>query len=183
MPNWIHALGRGIARFVAARVPENPRTAGSFNVGEIEGGTSGEFDSIPSASMKVDLRSESEQLNSSSLESFLRDAVQTGIDEEMSAAFARGMAGSTSLLDLKINVLGVRPGGRVARQFAVALSLAGGGQRKLGNRSRRERSSTDANIPLSVGIQGDFLRSRAGAVAGPIASTNGTIRRAANFGL
>ncbi len=51
LPNPIHALGRGIARFVAAHVPESPRT--SFNIGEIEGGTS--VNSIPSrALMKVD---------------------------------------------------------------------------------------------------------------------------------
>ncbi|HEX4645303.1 MAG TPA: M20/M25/M40 family metallo-hydrolase, partial [Verrucomicrobiae bacterium] len=50
-PNPIHAMGRGIARFVTARVPESPRT--SFNIGEIEGGTS--VNSIPSsAHMKVD---------------------------------------------------------------------------------------------------------------------------------
>ncbi len=56
-PNPIHAMGRGIGRFVTARVPESPRT--SFNIGEIEGGTS--VNSIPaSAHMKVDLRSESE---------------------------------------------------------------------------------------------------------------------------
>ncbi|HWX38801.1 MAG TPA: M20/M25/M40 family metallo-hydrolase, partial [Candidatus Sulfotelmatobacter sp.] len=44
-PNPIHALGRGIARFVVVRVPESPRT--SFNIGEIEGGTS--VNSIPSS--------------------------------------------------------------------------------------------------------------------------------------
>jgi tripeptide aminopeptidase len=76
-PNPIHALGRGIARFVAVRIPETPRT--SFNVGEIEGGSS--VNSIPSrASMKVDLRSESE-MELSKLEGILRDAIQTGIDE------------------------------------------------------------------------------------------------------
>ncbi len=108
-PNPIHALGRGIAHFVAARVPEFPRT--SFNVGEIQGGTS--VNSIPSsATMKVDLRSESET-ELSKLEGVLRDAVRTGIDEEMSAARERGMAGGTTLLDLKISVLGVRPAGEL----------------------------------------------------------------------
>jgi tripeptide aminopeptidase len=147
LPNPIHALGRGIARFVTARVPENPRT--SFNVGEIEGGTS--VNSIPSsASMKVDLRSESE-LELSKLESLLRDSVQTGIDEEMSAARERGMAGGTSLLDLKINVLGVRPAGELPENSPLLAALFAADS-QLGNRSRRERSSTDANIPLSMGI-------------------------------
>jgi tripeptide aminopeptidase len=146
-PNPIHALGRGIARFVTARVPESPRT--SFNIGEIEGGTS--VNSIPSsAHMKVDLRSESES-ELASLEGLLRDAVKVGIDEEMSAARERGMAGSTNLLNLKINVLGVRPAGELPENSPLLAALLAA-DTQLGNRSRRERSSTDANIPLSVGI-------------------------------
>jgi tripeptide aminopeptidase len=146
-PNPIHAMGRGIARFVTARVPDSPRT--SFNIGEIEGGTS--VNSIPSsAHMKVDLRSESET-ELSTLEGALRDAVKSGIDDEMSAARDRGMGGAGNLLNLKINVLGVRPAGELAENSPLlAAVLAADNQ--LGNRSRRERSSTDANIPLSVGI-------------------------------
>ena len=146
-PNPIHALGRGIGRFVASRIPEVPRT--SFNVGEIEGGTS--VNSIPSrASMKVDLRSESDaELNK--LEGLLRDAMKTGVDDEMSAARDRGMAGSTSLLDLKINILGIRPSGELPENSPLLAALLAADS-QLGNRSRRERSSTDANIPLSLGI-------------------------------
>src|SRR6202166_3345399 len=71
-PNPIHALGRRIARFVTARVPESPRT--SFNIGEIQGGTS--VNSIPSsAQMTVDLRSESET-ELAAIEGHLRDAVK-----------------------------------------------------------------------------------------------------------
>jgi acetylornithine deacetylase/succinyl-diaminopimelate desuccinylase-like protein len=144
-PNPIHALGRGIARFVTTRVPESPRT--SFNIGEIEGGTS--VNSIPSsAHMKVDLRSESET-ELASLEVLLRDAVKAGIDEEMSAARERGMAGSTNLLNLKVNVLGVRPAGDLPENSPLLAALLAADS-QLGNRSRRQRSSSDANIPLSV---------------------------------
>lgn len=147
IPNPIHALGRGIARFVAGHVPASPRT--SFNIGEIEGGTS--VNSIPErASMKVDLRSESEA-ELGKLEAFLREAVQTGIDEEMAAARDRGMAGSTSMFDLKITVLGVRPAGELPENSPLLAALLSA-DRQLGNQSRRERSSTDANIPLSLGI-------------------------------
>jgi len=146
-PNPIHAMGRGIARFVASKVPETPRT--SFNIGEIEGGSS--VNSIPSsAHMKVDLRSESET-ELATLEGQLRDAVKIGIDEEMSAARERGMAGSASLLNLKINVLGVRPAGELSENSPLLAALAAA-DNQLGNRSRKERSSTDANIPLSLGI-------------------------------
>jgi tripeptide aminopeptidase len=147
VPNPIHALGRGISRFVVARVPEFPRT--SFNIGEIQGGTS--VNSIPmNAMMKVDLRSESE-IELSKLEGMLRDAMRTGIDEEMTAARERGMAGSGNLLELKITVLGVRPAGELPESSPLLAALLAADTR-LGNRSRRERSSTDANIPLSMGI-------------------------------
>jgi len=146
-PNPIHAMGRGIGRFVTAHVPESPRT--SFNIGEIEGGTS--VNSIPSsAHMKVDLRSESET-ELAALETLLRDAVKAGVDEEMSAARERGMAGSSNMLNLKINVLGVRPAGELPENSPLLAALLAA-DNQLGNRSRRERSSTDANIPLSVGI-------------------------------
>ena len=147
-PNPIHAMGRGIARFVTVHVSESPRT--SFNVGEIEGGTS--VNSIPSsAQMKVDLRSESET-ELAAIEGHLRDAVKAGIDEEMSAARERGMAGSANMLNLKINVLGVRPAGELPENSPLLAALLAADS-QLGNRSRRERSSTDANIPLSMGIQ------------------------------
>lgn len=146
-PNPIHAMARGIARFVAAHVPESPRT--SFNVGEIEGGTS--VNSIPaSAHMKVDLRSESES-ELSTLESALRDAVKAGVDEEMAAARDRGMAGGANVLNLKISVLGIRPAGELPEDSPLLAALLAA-DNQLGNRSRRERSSTDANIPLSLGI-------------------------------
>jgi acetylornithine deacetylase/succinyl-diaminopimelate desuccinylase-like protein len=146
-PNPIHALARGVARFVSARVPETPRT--SFNVGEIDGGTS--VNSIPSsAHMKVDLRSESE-LELSTLEGQLRDALKAGVDEEMSTARERGMGGSSNMLNMKINVLGVRPAGELAENSPLMAALQAA-DNQLGNRSRKERSSTDANIPLSMGI-------------------------------
>lgn len=103
-----------------------------------------------SAQMKVDLRSESEP-ELAKLEGFLRDSVRAGIDEEMSAARERGMAGSTTLLDLKISVLGVRPSGELPDNSPLLAAVLAADAR-LGNRSRMERSSTDANIPLSMGV-------------------------------
>jgi acetylornithine deacetylase/succinyl-diaminopimelate desuccinylase-like protein len=104
-----------------------------------------------SAQMKVDLRSESEP-ELAKLEGILRDSLRSGIDEEMSAARERGMAGGATLLDLKISALGVRPSGELPDDSPLLVALLAADKR-LGNRSRMERSSTDANIPLSVGIQ------------------------------
>jgi tripeptide aminopeptidase len=145
-PNPIHALARGIARFVKTSVPDEPRT--SFNVGSIEGGTS--VNSIPSrAAMKVDLRSESEQ-ELARLETALRREIQAGLDEEMAASRRRGFY-STPVLELQFNVLGVRPGGELPADSPLLAAVYAADQ-FLGNRSRLERSSTDANIPLAAGL-------------------------------
>jgi len=149
MPNPIHALARGVARFVKVHVPENPRT--TFNIGAIEGGTS--VNSIPyRASIKVDMRSESEP-ELARLENFLRDSIEAGVEEEMAAARDRGVAGrgANGKLETKFRVLGVRPGGELPDSSPL-LAAVRDVDRYLKNASRLERSSTDANIPLSLGI-------------------------------
>jgi tripeptide aminopeptidase len=100
--------------------------------------------------MKVDLRSESES-ELGKLENVLRESIQTGVQDEWTAARGRGMAGGTNPLDLKITVLGVRPAGVLPDNSPLLEALLAADTR-LGNRSRKERSSTDANIPLSLGI-------------------------------
>lgn len=148
VPNPIHALSRAVAQFVRLRLPEGPRT--TFNVGQIEGGTS--VNSIPHrAAIKVDLRSESEA-ELERMEKALRDAVQQAIEEEMNAA--RQVTGSTRngpRLEHKVRVLGIRPAGELPDDSPL-LAAAREADRFLGNRSRLDRSSTDANVPLSLGI-------------------------------
>jgi len=150
MPNPIHALARGVARFVKVRVPESPRT--TFNVGEIEGGTS--VNAIPArAAIKVDLRSES-PTELERLEAALREAIQAGVDEEIAAARERPASGNdASKLEVRFRVLGIRPDGELPESSPLLAALREA-DRHLGNRSRVERSSTDANIPLSLGIPG-----------------------------
>jgi tripeptide aminopeptidase len=146
VPNPIDALARGIAFFVKTPTPDNPRT--TFNIGSIEGGTS--VNSIPArASIKVDLRSEAE-VELPKLENALRRAIQSGVDEEMQAARDRGMAGGAGL-SIDAKVLGVRPGGELPPNSPL-LAAVQAADEYLGNRARMERSSTDANIPLSLGV-------------------------------
>lgn len=149
LPNPIHALARGIARFVRVRVPQEPRT--TFNVGQIEGGMA--VNAIPSrAAIKVDLRSESEP-EIERLATALREAIQAGVDEEMANSHERGATNQAAggKLETKFRVLGIRPAGELpaASPLLAALNEA---DRYLGHRSRPERSSTDANVPLSLGI-------------------------------
>ncbi len=141
-PNPITALARGIVHFSAVSVPDPPRT--TFNFGVIEGGTS--VNSIPArAAVKVDLRSE-EEAQLTRLENALRAAMQKGIDEEVVAT--RAGAGA---LESDYRVLGIRPAGKLAENSALYAAI-GGVDRFLRNNARFEASSTDANIPLSLGI-------------------------------
>ena len=142
-PNPITALARGIVKFSSLAVPEDPRS--SFNFGVVEGGTS--VNSIPArAVVKVDLRSE-EEAEVVKMEASLRDAMQAGIKEEMAAA-ARD---SGAPLEVNFRSLGLRPSGKLPENSPLLDSIRGV-DRFLGTRSRLERSSTDANIPLSLGI-------------------------------
>jgi di/tripeptidase len=58
---------------------------------------------------------------------------------------------SKGKLDWKVDLLGNRPGGELAADSPL-LSALRAADEFTGNQSRIERSSTDANIPLSVGI-------------------------------
>ena len=144
MPNPINALIRGSVRFINTKVPATPRT--SFNIGQIEGGTS--VNSIPhEARLKVDIRSESEE-ELTRLESALRECISAGVRDEMDSARDR----SKGKLEWKVDLLGSRPGGELAANSALLEALRAADELS-GNQSRIERSSTDANIPLSLGIE------------------------------
>lgn len=144
-PNAITALARGIVRFSAFRVPDDPRS--SYNFGVIEGGTS--VNSIPArASVKIDLRSE-EEVELDRMESQLRDAMQAGAKDETSAGQPVRTSGTP--LEVSFRSLGARPAGKIPED-APLLETIRNVERYLGNKSRYEHSSTDANIPLSLGI-------------------------------
>ena len=143
MPNPINALVRGSVRFINTKVPASPRT--TFNIGQIEGGTS--VNSVPhQASIKVDIRSESED-ELARLESVLRECISAGTRDEMDSSRDR----SKGKLEWKVDLLGSRPGGELAAHSPLLAALRAADE-YLGNQSRSERSSTDANVPLSMGI-------------------------------
>jgi di/tripeptidase len=141
--NPINALVRGSVRFINTKVPVSPRS--TFNIGQIEGGTS--VNSVPhEARIKVDIRSENEE-ELTRLESALRECISAGVRDEMDSARDR----SKGKLEWKVELLGSRPGGELAADSPL-LSALRAADEFVGNQSRIERSSTDANIPLSVGI-------------------------------
>jgi tripeptide aminopeptidase len=141
-PNPITAISRGIVKFSAVQVPNDPRS--SFNVGSIEGGTS--VNSIPSSvKVKVDLRSEDEA-ELGRLEAAMREAMAAGAKEEISVTQSANDALKTS-----VRSLGTRPAGKLPDDSPLLATIRNVDTYLL-NRSRLERSSTDANIPLSMGI-------------------------------
>ncbi len=143
IPNPINALVRGSVRFINTRVPVSPRT--TFNLGQIDGGTS--INSIPyEARLKVDVRSESES-ELARLESALRECMAAGVRDEMESSRDR----SRGKLEWKVELFGSRPGGELAAESPLLAALRAA-DAIVENESRIERSSTDANIPLSLGI-------------------------------
>lgn len=142
LPNPVHALGRAISRLAAYPVPRDPRT--TFNVGSIEGGTS--VNAIPShAAMEVDLRSAGDA-ELRRLDAFFRRAIKEATEEEN--AIRRP---GDPPLKLQLNLIGERPSGETPADSRL-VKLAIEATRFLGIEPRLDQSSTDSNLPISLGI-------------------------------
>ena len=143
MPSPIHALGRAIAKISAIQVPKTPKT--TFNVGIVEGGTSVNTIS-PLGSMDVDLRSESpEEL--AKVEALFRRAVDEALAEE-NARWPQSRVKVT----VEIQSMGIRPAAAPADSQRI-IQVAKAAARALGFEAPGSASSTDANWPMSLGIQ------------------------------
>ncbi len=144
LANPAHALGRGIAYFentADTLTRKGPRT--SYNVGVLGGGTS--VNSIPfEAWAEIDMRSESPQ-SLETIDAALHAATQRALKDEN----ALRREGDALTLDMKM--IGDRPSGEMDPsnplvQRAVAATQSFGADATLG------RSSTNSNIPISLGI-------------------------------
>ncbi|MFN7926828.1 MAG: M20/M25/M40 family metallo-hydrolase [Blastocatellia bacterium] len=140
--NPVFALGRTAARLGDYRVPYEPRT--TYNIGRIEGGDA--VNVIPEmARMDVDLRS-MDETQLSRLEDYLLSEIHQAVRTENALRAASGYR-----LRADIELIGHRPSGAIPAgaplvQCAVAAARAVGLQPLL------NCASTDANIPLSLGI-------------------------------
>lgn len=136
------AMGDAIARLATTRVPASPRT--TFNVGVVGGGTS--VNSIPNETfMSVDLRSESpEELDRlvDALHGHVRAAVQA---ENRTRSTARGEVAAV------LEKIGDRPSGQTPLS-APLVQAAAAAVREFGMTPRFTTGSTDANVPISLGI-------------------------------
>jgi acetylornithine deacetylase/succinyl-diaminopimelate desuccinylase-like protein len=141
-PNPIILLSRAIQRFSAVTLPDIPRT--TMNVGTIEGGTA--INAIPErAAARIDLRStDPEQLIR--LEVELHRAVEDAV-----MAANQAQQGATSGIRFAIEKIGDRPAGRLPADSEL-MALLEAVDRHLAIRTEMRLASTDANIPLSMGV-------------------------------
>jgi acetylornithine deacetylase/succinyl-diaminopimelate desuccinylase-like protein len=139
--NPVNAVGLAVARLTRLEVPAVPRT--TFTVGRIGGGTS--INSIASeAWLEVDLRS-SDEAALKRLEEAFKTSVREALDEE------NGRRRSYDPLTLTIEMVGNRPTGRTESGSHV-VETATAALRELGLPVRLVEGSTDANLPMSLGI-------------------------------
>jgi tripeptide aminopeptidase len=142
--NPVHALSHAIHSFATAAElrHENSPTRFAYNFGIVEGGAS--VNSIPAEALaKLDLRSEDESILDE-LSTLLTTAVERALEAENRHA-------RNSRLSAKIKELGSRPGGKLDPD-SVLLRTIQAVDSHLQIRSRINCASTDANIPLSLGL-------------------------------
>jgi acetylornithine deacetylase/succinyl-diaminopimelate desuccinylase-like protein len=143
VPNPIVILSRALARFSEVQAPESPRT--TFNVGVVSGGTS--VNSIPeSATARVDLRSAS-MVEMQKLEDRLRECVA----EAWREAPLSHRAGELKVT-LAIESIGDRPAAELPAKARI-LQIVRAVDKHLRIESFPRLASTDANVPLSLGIE------------------------------
>ena len=142
MTNPMHAMGRAIARIADLQVPTNPRT--TFNVGIVRGGTS--VNTItPLAQMEVDMRSESPE-SLRDIDTRIRAAVEAGAAEERAR-----WPNSDKPITVKYDTIGIRPTGGQSDDTPI-VRTAWAAVEALGWLPATVASSTDANLPISMGI-------------------------------
>ena len=140
--NPAFAMGEAIAKFSHLTVPAKPKT--TFNVGVVHGGTS--VNSIPTeVSMDVDMRSESpDALNKlvADFQAVVRDAVA---QENAARSTKEGK------VEADVKLIGDRPSGETPLNSPIVQSTAAV-VKSFGLTPSYGISSTDSNIPISLGI-------------------------------
>ncbi len=131
-PSAIHELAKMVTKLINLEIPTDPRT--SLNVGVIHGGTS--VNTIAAeASLELDLRSVVQK----SLTKLAREVENLVLDS------------SAPEVDFQIEIIGKRPIGEISTSHPL-VKLATKVLKDQGIPSKLNIGSTDANIPLSLGL-------------------------------
>jgi tripeptide aminopeptidase len=144
-PNPVHAMAELISQYrqaAEARLAAQRNVRCSYNFAVVEGGTS--INSIPSvARAKLDVRC-AEVAVLDELNRLLSSSVERTLERENGTLRGRR-------LSAKIKELGSRPGGKLDDESALLKTIQSV-DAYLDIRSRLNCSSTDANVPLSLGL-------------------------------
>lgn len=141
VPSAAHAMGRAIAQLADLRTPADPKT--TFNVGRVRGGT-GATAIAEEAQMDVDVRSNSAQ-------ELARTTTAVLAMIEASARDENARWGSSALM-VEIQDLGARPAGNQEPSIPIVCATVAAVQSLGVERIQYGHSSTDCNIPISLGI-------------------------------
>lgn len=140
--NPAYAMAAAIARFSDVQVPRLPKT--TFNVGVLRGGTS--VNSIPAeVSMDVDIRSES-CAELAKVDATFLSIVKSAVGDENKARSTR-----EGRIEADPRVIGERPCGETSMDTPILKTTAAVVQ-AFGLNPSFTVSSTDSNIPMSMGI-------------------------------
>ena len=142
VPNPVHAAGATAAKLAALPLPRTPRT--TLSVCRIGGGIS--VNAIPDeAWLEIDLRSSSADILER-CSADIQQAVRVAVHEEN----ARRSPG-TATLSTTITTIGDRPCGEVDAEHPL-VRAAMQATRAIGRTPELATASTDANVPISLGI-------------------------------
>jgi len=141
-PSPLVAAARAIAVLSRLHLPAEPKT--TLSIGTIEGGTS--VNAIPeTVKVRIDVRSaEAQQLERLELE--VRRAFSNAVSEVNAET-----AANRSQLTHEVLPAGDRPAAELRPDAPILLALRAADAR-LGIRSKTQRASTDANVPLALGV-------------------------------
>ncbi|WP_454714252.1 M20/M25/M40 family metallo-hydrolase [Caulobacter segnis] len=140
--NPMAAMARAVTDLYAVQTPEEPKTTYSASV--TGGGTS--VNSIPnSVFMEFDMRSES-AAELGKLDQTLVGILDKAVEGENAARDTRN-----GKVSYEAKVIGERPAGNTP-QTAEIVKLTAGAITALGFAPQHEDSSTDSNVPMSLGI-------------------------------
>jgi tripeptide aminopeptidase len=136
------AMANAMKKFGALKVPASPKT--TFSMGVVGGGTS--VNSIPFETwMDIDMRSES-RAELDKIDTAFKALVAEAVAEENAA---RSTAQGKISVDLKLT--GDRPSGHTP-ETSVITQTAAASVRAFGLQPTFTFSSTDSNVPISLGI-------------------------------